>query len=935
MESWDGIEEVAHSLDRSSQHEHVFWDEPSHLFHKTQPLDGTESKRRAIRFETELGYELQELIAQGGQGEVWVAEQLDLQRHVAVKIVKPESEVYFRQEAIISASLDHPNIIPAHQLFHIDHEGQRRPALAMRFIEGVSWMRLIRKEHPGGNPGHLYLNRHLRIFLTVCNAVAYAHSKQIIHRDLKPHQVVVGNFGEIYLTDWGMAVSLVTDPKTPTARRNRIPIPTILSDTAILGTPLYMAPEQAAGDNSKLGLHTDIYLLGATLFEIVTGQPPRSFQNFRGLRSVTRDIVRNELRPIPDWVPDDLRTLILQCLATNPAERPTTVVEVHDRVQEHLDGSRRRREADELLQEMREELDRNAELKSYDDLEPLLAKVRLLEASPAPNQSKDEIRREIVTRQVELALTKGDLGFARGACAGLQGKDDRIQSLLDRIESAEQEEARQRAQRRVAIRLVAALLLVLLIGAGWAALTQAEAAAELRKANTTAEVQRSLAVFGKKSAEESLALANVRSGQMEEVVQAFINDLTIQFRAIDNVESLKGFAKPLLDYYQGQPQDQLSIHDKRQLGKVLSQLAAIFISVGDLDRGLEGCKLAFPLLKESYEADQRGEDVMILAHVTDTQAFIGESRGHYLDAIKNSEIAFRYRQAAMDQDGDAFDVDHLAWHCVKLAYLHALVGDREKTQEWMDRCIEYLSAISSDVQQLDRRQNFANTVSWLQLLSKLHGFALPELPSYLPALSFFEERLDLGTPDSYFMKDFLRYRSHLIQIALVSENPSSAEALLTNALSVVQRMQGHYPKSIWYPTMELDLEYQSMTMRLAAKNLQQASIHAQRVEELAEAMKSRAPLNRGTMVTLAICQLIEAEAARSRQEESVAAAFAQQAEVIIAGWPTPTQGIHEWEAIILLDLFQGKPPNSTVIGQLRFSGYRSLLPQVREWTEAP
>src|SRR5690606_9017841 len=121
------------------------------------------------------------------------------------------------------------------------------------------------------------LEWNLRVFLSVCNAVRFAHSRKILHRDLKPENVMIGQFGEVYLADWGIAVSLEDDGS------GRLPLASEAIEMA--GTPLYMAPEMLGGRESRLSERTDLYLLGSILYEIVAGEPPprgRSFMELLG-----------------------------------------------------------------------------------------------------------------------------------------------------------------------------------------------------------------------------------------------------------------------------------------------------------------------------------------------------------------------------------------------------------------------------------------------------------------------------------------------------------------------------------------------------------------------------------------------------------------------------------------------------------------------------
>jgi len=202
-------------------------------------------------------YELLEVLGEGGMGVVYSAHQTSIGRTIAVKMIRPEAakddlkSSSFLSEAAITGELEHPNIVPIYELGSND-EG--RLFYAMKKIKGVRWSNVLQQKSQAEN---------LDILMRVADATAFAHSKGIIHRDIKPSNVMLGDFGEVLLIDWGLAVSMSKDGEF-TAHEN----------FARGGTPAYMAPEMAMGLKRRIGFHSDIYLLGAILYHIVTGAPP-------------------------------------------------------------------------------------------------------------------------------------------------------------------------------------------------------------------------------------------------------------------------------------------------------------------------------------------------------------------------------------------------------------------------------------------------------------------------------------------------------------------------------------------------------------------------------------------------------------------------------------------------------------------------------------
>ena len=238
--------------------------------------------------------------ASGGLGDIWIAQDEELNREVALKEIQPQfagheqSWSRFLREATITGQLEHPGIVPIYALGR--HENGQ-PFYAMRFVQGDTLADAIAKFHrredaaPPPTERNLQRRKLITRLIDVCNAVAYAHSRSIIHRDLKPANIMLGEFGETLVVDWGLAKSLaeVADETQPPAAnvaeslrdsddtscgatRLRETPPTQMGSA--IGSPPYMSPEQAAGRLDELGPASDIYSLGATLFELLTGQSP-------------------------------------------------------------------------------------------------------------------------------------------------------------------------------------------------------------------------------------------------------------------------------------------------------------------------------------------------------------------------------------------------------------------------------------------------------------------------------------------------------------------------------------------------------------------------------------------------------------------------------------------------------------------------------------
>ncbi len=247
------------------------------------------------------------VLGEGGMGRVLLARQRSLGREVAVKVAKPGTEGATLDallvEALITGSLEHPGIVPIHAL-GCDDEG--RPVLIMKRIEGVSWRDLCRDErHPGwariDATSDDRLGAQIEILMQVCSAVHFAHGKGIVHRDVKPSNVMIGASGEVYVVDWGIAV--------------RIGEP---SGATLVGTPAYMAPEMVWGDGQLVDARTDVYLLGATLHNVLTGEPRHRGETLIDVMLAASESLSQAYGPD---VPHELAAICNKATSADPAER--------------------------------------------------------------------------------------------------------------------------------------------------------------------------------------------------------------------------------------------------------------------------------------------------------------------------------------------------------------------------------------------------------------------------------------------------------------------------------------------------------------------------------------------------------------------------------------------------------------------------------------
>jgi eukaryotic-like serine/threonine-protein kinase len=299
-------------------------------------------------------------IARGGMGAVLRGRDPDLGRDLAVKVLleshddKPEMLRRFVEEAQIGGQLQHPGIVPVYELGSF---ADRRPYFTMKLVKGRTLSALL-AERP--SPAH-DLPRFLSIFEAICQTVAYTHARGVIHRDLKPSNVMVGRFGEVQVMDWGLAKVLkergIADPSPSQPAPEESPVATVRSGSnlddsqagSVLGTPAYMAPEQAAGDIVHVDRRSDVFGLGSILCEILTGQPAYTG---RGAMEILRKAMRGDTADALAWLDGcgaeaELVVLARDCLAVEPENRPRDAGQVAERITAYLAGVQERVQAAE------------------------------------------------------------------------------------------------------------------------------------------------------------------------------------------------------------------------------------------------------------------------------------------------------------------------------------------------------------------------------------------------------------------------------------------------------------------------------------------------------------------------------------------------------------------------------------------------------------
>jgi eukaryotic-like serine/threonine-protein kinase len=293
-----------------------------------EPPPETVSNRVIVR------YQVIEALARGGIGEIKRALDTEVKREVAIKSVLPAHYANqpvmarFLREAEITGRLEHPGIVP---VYGMGLDGDGIPFYAMRLIHGQNFQDAIIEMHRRVPIRERFLSKEflnlLRRFLSICETIAYAHSRGVIHRDIKPQNIMLGPYGETLVVDWGLAKQLDNKDEDPA---DESPNDTAIDDPSpmetrpgrsLIGTPAFMSPEQAAGRSQEVGPHSDVYSLGATLFMLLTGS-----SRFDGsdIENTLQCVVEGQFpkpREIISSIPRGLEAICVKALSRIPKDR--------------------------------------------------------------------------------------------------------------------------------------------------------------------------------------------------------------------------------------------------------------------------------------------------------------------------------------------------------------------------------------------------------------------------------------------------------------------------------------------------------------------------------------------------------------------------------------------------------------------------------------
>jgi serine/threonine-protein kinase len=367
-------------------------------------------------------YELREEIARGGVGRIHLIRDRDLMRTLVMKTLIDGTQVSdyvlkkFVEEAQITGQLEHPNIVPVHD-FGFFSGGE--VFFTMKLVKGRTLKDIIKNLRKGDEQTAREFSRLrlLNMFQQVCMAIGFAHSRGVVHRDIKPSNVMIGDYGETLVLDWGVAKVLGRASDDHLAEEMRVDTIRTRGEDAtmmgvVTGTPAYMAPEQARGSVDEIDARSDVYALGALLYEILCYAPPFRGKDFRQTLTavLTQPVMPPTERAPQNNIPPALEEICLRCLRKNPAERYQSTREIIEAIEKYLyrveDLDRRARLSREQLAEGRRLLEEFKAARAR--FAGLQEEVTELEWNLQGHEPIDQ-KRPLWTKEAELAESRAEM----------------------------------------------------------------------------------------------------------------------------------------------------------------------------------------------------------------------------------------------------------------------------------------------------------------------------------------------------------------------------------------------------------------------------------------------------------------------------------------------------------------------------------------------
>lgn len=660
-------------------------EEQTHADSRTGTMEslGSEEWRQSLTHADER-YKIHEEIARGGMGVVFKAQQESLQRQVAMKRLRDEKSKRshkrsFVSEAVVTARLEHPNIVPVYDLALRDED---QLILAMKEVKGLSWHSFLKDQGALSK-----LDENLDILLNVCNAVAFAHSKDIVHCDLKPENVMVGDFGEVYVMDWGIALNVGKRAEGYGTHRSAVCSP--------CGTPGYMAPELASGDGSAIGPPTDVYLLGAILFEILTG---RVLHEGDTLMKVLYKACESRPPELPSSIPEELREICAKAVQKEPKDRFQTVTEF----QKALTSFKQHREsrliieaAQRQLESARERQDKALSVhersRLYNDFTESVAGFRqgqLLWPENLDAQAGEKTARLGFARA---ALNFGDIVLAETQCtmvAAGDGEREALQTAIDqrRATLAGKKKTAKRI-RLFALGLTIATVLGLIVGLAMVDSARQESDNQRR----LVEQQRQLAEQQRALAQKNAERAKNREKIARETLEGLVGEVQGTLQEIPGLRARVARSDILEVAFKGLKKLYGSENELANMteAKARLSLGELFKDVGRTDEALEELQRSIAIFRRLRPKTEGTELLRLLSEAILSTAKLYVERDELEKSVPYFEEAIELRRLCMAQGKGELYFSGLLMHAL-LSYsnVNQQLGKMKESKALIDETLK-------------------------------------------------------------------------------------------------------------------------------------------------------------------------------------------------------------------------------------------------------
>lgn len=809
------------------------------------------------------GLILEEEIGRGGMGAVFAARQQSLKRDIAVKKIHDSgksvgTQKRFLEEAYVTAYLGHPNIVPVHDLQRTE-DGEW--LLAMKRVGGLSWKDLLhpRDEEHKERAKAYDRDRHLDILLQVCYALSFAHEKGLGHNDLKPENVMVGEFGEVLVMDWGLALN-IGDPDKDKALPEKLQHKSEIQKPC--GTPAYMPPELALGLGDDIGPWTDVYLLGAVLHEILTGRPPHTGKN---LISVLRAAAESKAPEFEDTVPEELQQIAKRALAKEPEKRFQRVEDFQRALSEfrsHKESVLVARKASETLKRCETQGNNLNRESLYSELAEAVANFSqsLLLWSENTVAKEGLVKARLVYAQ--RAIEGGDLGLGNAQLEKLDPGLNEVQSLKDRLTEAriQQEKTENSARWLKTVVGISVFSILLLLSFGLIRVSEEKAETERQKAKAETEKQiaddqREIAeALRDKAEKESKEAARQRDLALKraEIAKDALDVLVVKVN--EKLGSIGGnlirearieLLDAALEGYEKLRETKGRKENPRELIEAYEQIGNIKRRQGKLKEAFESFKKAEQLCSELIKKKSDPDLIRRKLSCAVSRSTILREQGKLALTFTLLEGTLKETRALLKESPEDEKILGLLSSVVNgLAYSYELKGELKKAIEFAKENLEVEKAlVTKDKEELAYQSNYAGALDTLAKLYEKTGRVDEAIPLLKESLGILRELVKKRKEELHSQRSLMAPLSTLGDIYRDRGEVNVAYQYYQETLDIARGLANKYPGSL-DRQVDLAIAYNSLgTLYSMARDYERALVAYKSFQKLTAKNAILAPDN--------------------------------------------------------------------------------------------